>query len=181
MNVIALISFLLAAGVLAWVSERMHRNAPRWVSLVAFVVATIWTGLEWVGAPAGTEEYARQFVSWIPRFGINVHLVVDGLSMMLLVLTAFLGVIAVVSSWNETEHSQGFFQFNILWVMAGVVGVFSAYDLFLFFFFWEVMLIPMYFLIAIWGHEKKAYAAMKFFLFTQISGLLMLLAILALV
>ena len=100
---------------------------------------------------------------------------------MLLVLTAFLGVIAVVSSWNETEHSQGFFQFNILWVMAGVVGVFSAYDLFLFFFFWEVMLIPMYFLIAIWGHEKKAYAAMKFFLFTQISGLLMLLAILALV
>lgn len=181
MNVIALISFLLAAGFLAWVSERIHKNAPRWVSLVAFVVATIWTGLEWVGAPTGTEEYARQFVSWIPRFGINVHLVVDGLSMMLLVLTAFLGVIAVVSSWNETEHSRGFFQFNILWVMAGVVGVFSAYDLFLFFFFWEVMLIPMYFLIAIWGHEKKAYAAMKFFLFTQISGLLMLLAILALV
>ena len=181
MNVIALIGFLLTAGALAWVSERFHQNAPRWVSLLAFIAATVWVGLEWVNAPLGSDEYARQFVPWIPRFGINVHLVVDGLSMMLIALTAFLGVIAVVSSWDETERNRGFFQFNILWVMAGVVGVFSAYDLFLFFFFWEVMLIPMYFLIAIWGHENRAYAAMKFFLFTQISGLLMLLAILALV
>ena len=92
----------------------------------------------------------------------------------------FLGLVAVVSSWDEIDAGRGFFQFNILWVMAGVVGVFTALDLFLFFFFWEVMLIPMYFLIAIWGHENKGYASMKFFLFTQISGLVMLLAILAL-
>jgi len=87
----------------------------------------------------------------------------------------------VVSSWNEIRARTGFFQFNLMWTLAGVVGVFTALDLFLFFFFWEVMLVPMYLLIAVWGHEGRAYASMKFFLFTQISGLLMLFAILGLV
>ena len=100
---------------------------------------------------------------------------------MLVALTTFLGAIAVVSSWSEISERHGFFHFNILTVMAGVVGVFTSFDLFLFFVFWEVMLVPMYFLIAIWGHEDRAYAAMKFFLFTQISGLLMLVAIIGLV
>ncbi len=86
-----------------------------------------------------------------------------------------------MSSWTEIRARTGFFQFNLLWTLAGVVGVFTALDLFLFFFFWEVMLVPMYFLIAVWGHEGRAYASMKFFLFTQISGLVMLLAILGLV
>ena len=108
------------------------------------------------------------------------NLDLDGLSLLLVALTMFLGVVAVVSSWDEIKSGNGFFQFNLLWVMAGVVGVFTAMDLFLFFFFWEVMLIPMYFLIAVWGHENKRYASLKFFLFTQISGLLLLLAILAL-
>ena len=76
---------------------------------------------------------------------------------------------------------RGFFEANLLWTLAGVLGVFMALDLFLFFLFWEVMLIPMYFMIAIWGHENRGYAAMKFFIFTQASGLLMLVSILALV
>ncbi len=105
----------------------------------------------------------------------------DGLSLMMVALTLVLGVVAVVSSWTEIRARTGFFQFNLMWTLAGVVGVFTALDLFLFFFFWEVMLVPMYFLIAVWGHEGRAYAAMKFFLFTQISGLVMLLAILGLV
>jgi NADH-quinone oxidoreductase subunit M len=104
----------------------------------------------------------------------------DGLSLLMVALTLFLGVVAVLSSWTEIEHRAGFFQLNVLWTLAGVVGVFTAMDLFLFFLFWEVMLVPMYFLIAIWGHEQRAYAAMKFFLFTQISGLLMLFAIVGL-
>ncbi|MCS5572759.1 MAG: NADH-quinone oxidoreductase subunit M, partial [Pseudomonadales bacterium] len=114
-------------------------------------------------------------------FGINFVFALDGLSLLMVGLTLFLGFVAVISSWDEIDHRPGFFQFNLLWTLAGVVGVFVALDLFLFFFFWEVMLIPMYFLIAIWGHENKSYAAMKFFLFTQISGLIMLVAILVLV
>ena len=177
MNILALILFLLVAGGVAWASERIHANAPRWVALIAFTAAGAYVLNAWAGGYA----HANQYIEWIPRFGIHVILSMDGLSLMLTVLTLFLGAVAVVSSWTETKERTGFFQFNVLWVMAGVVGVFTALDLFLFFFFWEVMLIPMYFLIAIWGHENRAHAAMKFFLFTQISGLLMLFAILALV
>ena len=181
MSLLAVILLMLAAGGVAWASERVHANAPRYVSLVTFVIGLVWAAAEWLMGADPHGLYASQFIEWIPRFGINVTLSMDGLSTMLVALTMFLGIIAVVSSWDEIEERGGFFQFNILWVMAGVVGVFTAMDLFLFFFFWEVMLIPMYFLIAIWGHENRAYAAMKFFLFTQVSGLLMLFAILALV
>jgi NADH-quinone oxidoreductase subunit M len=104
----------------------------------------------------------------------------DGLSLLLVGLTLLLGLIAVAASWVEIDFKPGLFQANILWTLAGVSGVFLALDLFLFFLFWEVMLIPMYLLIAIWGHENKAYAAMKFFIFTQVSGLLMLLSIVVL-
>lgn len=119
-------------------------------------------------------------VPWIPSFGIGFHLALDGLSLLMLVLTFFLGILAVLVSWSEIQYRVGFFHFNILWVLAGITGVFLTMDLFLFYFFWEVMLIPMYFLIGIWGHENKQYAAYKFFIFTQASGLLMLLAILGL-
>ena len=180
--ILGVILLLLAAGVLAWASERFAGvNAPRVVSMAAFVVGLAWAVSEWLGGPDAGGLFAAQHMAWIPRFGISVALSLDGLSLLMVALTMFLGLVAVVSSWEEIESGHGFFQFNILWVMAGVVGVFTAMDLFLFFFFWEVMLIPMYFLIAIWGHENKSYASMKFFLFTQISGLLMLLAILALV
>ena len=182
MTILYLILFLLGAGLVACLVERMNANAPRWISLIAFIIATFWIGAIWLGgADPETGFYVSGELSWIPTLGINVLLKVDGLSLVLVGLTTLLGVIAVVSSWSEINVSRGFFQFNILWVMAGVVGVFCAYDLFLFFFFWEVMLIPMYFLIAIWGHEDRSYAAMKFFLFTQVSGLLMLVAIIALV
>ena len=179
--ILGAVLLLLAAGALAWASERLNGNAPRLVSVAAFALGLAWTAMEWLAGPDASGLYASQFIEWIPRFGINVVLEMDGLSLLLVALTMFLGLVAVVSSWDEVETGKGFFQFNILWVMAGVVGVFTALDLFLFFFFWEVMLIPMYFLIAIWGHENKGYASMKFFLFTQISGLLMLLAILGLV
>ena len=179
--ILGAVLLLLAAGVVAWASERINGNAPRLVSAAAFVLGLAWAAMEWLAGPDASGLYASQFIEWIPRFGINVVLEMDGLSLLLVALTMFLGLVAVVSSWDEVETGKGFFQFNILWVMAGVVGVFTALDLFLFFFFWEVMLIPMYFLIAIWGHENKGYASMKFFLFTQISGLLMLLAILGLV
>jgi NADH-quinone oxidoreductase subunit M len=86
----------------------------------------------------------------------------------------------VLTSWAEIQERVGFFHFNLLWILAGIVGVFLALDLFLFYFFWELMLVPMFYLIAIWGHENRIYAAIKFFLFTQLSGLFMLLSILGL-
>ena len=177
-----LISLLLGGGIVAWLAEKVNEDLPRWISLVVFVIATALVLYIWLsGTGAHGPYYATAYLEWIPQFDINVVLRADGLSLLLIGLTTILGIIAVVSSWSETQYRKGFFQFNILWVMAGVVGVFAAFDLFLFFFFWEVMLIPMYFLIAIWGHEEREYAAMKFFIFTQASGLLMLAAIVALV
>ncbi len=119
-------------------------------------------------------------VPWIPAFGIHFHLAVDGLSLALILLTHFLGLAAIVSSWTEITDRIGFFFFNLMWVLAGIMGVFLALDLFLFYFFWEMMLIPMFFMIILWGHENRIYAGVKFFLFTQISGLFMLAAILGL-
>ncbi|MDA1074244.1 MAG: NADH-quinone oxidoreductase subunit M [Proteobacteria bacterium] len=184
MNLLGLITLLLAGGVAAWAGERLKPGVSRWISLATLAVAMLWLAFVYLSWAAGSQTnalYAMQILPWIPRFGISVHLEMDGLSLMLVALTLFLGVIAIVSSWTEIESRQGFFQFNLMWTLAGVVGVFTALDLFLFFFFWEVMLIPMYFLISIWGHENRGYASMKFFLFTQISGLLMLFAILVLV
>jgi NADH-quinone oxidoreductase subunit M len=129
-------------------------------------------------APQGDTWLADFNVPWIPTFGISIHLAIDGLSLLMVILTFFLGILAVLTSWNEIKFRVGFYHFNLLWVLAGITGVFLTMDLFLFYFFWEVMLIPMYFLIGIWGHENRRYAAYKFFIFTQASGLLMLLAIL---
>ncbi len=173
MQLLGLILLLLGGGALAALSQRLHRNAPRWLALGVIAASTLYL----LAIPVGAAEQA----AWIPRFGISLILAMDGLSYAMVALTLFLGLIAIVSSWSEVNESPGFFQFNLLWTLAGVVGVFTALDLFLFFVFWEVMLVPMYFLIAIWGHEARAYAAMKFFLFTQISGLLMLFAMLTLV
>jgi NADH-quinone oxidoreductase subunit M len=182
MIILELILLLLGGGVAAWLVGRVAPDAARWVSLATLAIAGFMT---W--QIHGTTElvdgrwFAQLNVPWIPRFGISLHLAMDGLSLLMVALTVFLGIVAVVASWSEIADGRGFFHFNLLWTLAGVVGVFTAFDLFLFFFFWEVMLVPMYFLIAIWGHEGRAYAAMKFFLFTQVSGLLMLLSILVLV
>ncbi|MES1943496.1 proton-translocating NADH-quinone oxidoreductase, chain M [Salinisphaera sp. PC39] len=123
---------------------------------------------------------AYESAAWIPRFGIDYQLALDGLSLPLLTLTAALGLVGVGASWTEIRERVAFFHANLLFALAGTVGVFLATDLFLFFVFWEVMLVPMYFLIGIWGHEGRTYAAIKFFIFTQASGLLMLVSILAL-
>ena len=104
----------------------------------------------------------------------------------MVILTCFIGVLAILCSWKEIVQRIGFFHLNLLWILGGVLGVFMALDLFLFFFFWEMMLVPMYFLIALWGHsvtdgKSRINAATKFFIYTQVSGLIMLVAILGLV
>lgn len=174
-----LIAVPLIGGLGAWYAERLGGQMARWITLAALLLdALILLPLFGAGE---TPWLASLSLPWIPRFGVSFHLAMDGLSLMLSALTLFLGLIALGCSWTEVKERVGFFHFNLLWTVAGVIGVFLALDLLLFFFFWETMLIPMYFLISIWGHENRAYAAIKFFIFTQVSGLLMLIAILALV
>ncbi|MBC8406059.1 MAG: NADH-quinone oxidoreductase subunit M [Planctomycetes bacterium] len=186
MTLLLLIAIPLCGGFLAWLLGRFHADAPRWISLAALGVGFILAldlGLEhWGAAGLANDnlwllEYSH---AWIPRFGISFHLALDGLNLLMVVLTFLIGILAVGCSWKEISTRVGFFHFNLMWVLAGVVGVFLAIDLFLFYFFWELMLVPMYFLIGIWGHEKRIRAALKFFIFTQASGLLLLLAIVAL-
>ena len=179
-----LIIILMTGGVAAGLAAKFSTTASRWLSLITVAIDLAIVLFIWIEEGISmtlTETWLRDiYVPWIPTFGIGFHLAMDGLSLLMLVLTFFLGVLAVLVSWREIQYRVGFFHFNILWVLAGITGVFLTMDLFLFYFFWEVMLIPMYFLIGIWGHENKQYAAYKFFIFTQASGLLMLLAILGL-
>lgn len=187
MTLLLLIVVLLIGGVAAWWAERRSPGAARGIALAALVIDLVLGVGLWVRAPVPFELngqgawLAELNWTWIERFGIHFHLGLDGLSLLMVLLTVFLGLAAVVASWSEIKERVGFFHFQLLWALAGVVGVFLALDLFLFFLLWEVMLVPMYFLIALWGHEHRVYAAIKFFIFTQASSLLMLVAILALV
>jgi NADH-quinone oxidoreductase subunit M len=177
MILVWLLVILLVGGVAAALSARWSAPAARVISVVAVLLDLALTLQLWLrSAPAA----AQLDVPWLPQFGIHFHLAADGLSLLLLLLTFFLGAVAVLASWTEITASVGFFHLNLLWTLAGIAGVFLAMDLFLFYFAWELMLVPMYFLIAVWGHENRVYAAVKFFIFTQLSGLFMLIAILSL-
>ncbi len=117
-------------------------------------------------------------IPWVDQFGIGYHMGIDSISLLLIILTTFLTAISVLSTFNAVEHSHRGFYISILLLECGMLGVFSTLDLFLFYVFWEVMLVPMYFLIGIWGGTRRVYAAIKFVLFTMIGSLLMLVAIL---
>jgi NADH-quinone oxidoreductase subunit M len=186
------------AGFLCWVAEKVSILAPRWIAffgmlLTLFLTIQLWMSGDYSAsagqlAPIGAAPvWQAQFqAAWIPQLGISIHLALDGLSLMMVALTALLGVLAVGCSWGEIQKHVGFFHLNLLWSLGGVIGVFLAIDMFLFFFFWEMMLVPIYFLIALWGHSgsngrSRVYAATKFFIYTQASGLVMLVGVLALV
>ncbi len=182
---ILLVLILLIGGILSWVVSRRDAMAARWIAVVCVGTDFAVTVGVWLTRAAVSQAGPRRWLvesnfAWIPQFGIHLHLAIDGLSLALLLLTYFLGIMAILSSWTEIRERVGFFHFNLLWVLAGITGVFLAVDLFVFYLFWELMLVPMYFLIGIWGHEQRIYAATKFFLFTQLSGLLMLVAIISL-
>lgn len=179
------IVILMAGGVAAWIAAQWNTGLCRWISLLALLINLILAVSLWMDAgpdmtTSGSTWITTFIADWIPGFGISFNLALDGLSLLMILLTFLLGALSVITSWHEIQYRIGFFHFNLLWVLAGITGVFLTMDMFLFYFFWEVMLIPMYFLIGIWGHENRRYAAFKFFIFTQASGLLMLLAILGL-
>jgi NADH-quinone oxidoreductase subunit M len=185
MTLALLILVPLVAGLASWGLDRRSHRAARWAALIAVgldlsLAITLWVQSRGVPPMRAGNWIAELNVPWIEPLGIRFHLGLDGLSLMLTLLTAVLAIVAVVASWTEIDRDIGLFHLMLLWVIAGITGVFLSLDLFLFYFFWELMLVPMYFLIGLWGHERRIYAAIKFFLFTQISGLLMLAAIVAL-
>ena len=178
MIMVNLIGILLIGGLLAMISERFGDTMPRKVAMAVVLIDLLYLLICLSGMPEITQLQAplandpstwlMHFkADWIPAFGISIELALDGISLLMVLLTLILGAIAISASWTDIVVRKGFFEANLLWSLAGVLGVF--------------MLIPMYFMIAIWGHENRGYAAMKFFIFTQASGLLMLISVLALV
>lgn len=180
MILVYLIVVLLAGAFLAGLTGNWSAVLPRVISLVALCIDLMLLVIFMSQSIALNNKWQIDIqYNWIPQFGIGLHLALDGLSLLMLLLTFFLGIIAVLISWKEIDSKVGFFHFNLLLILAGIVGVFLSLDLFLFYFFWELMLVPMYFLIGIWGHENRTKASYKFFLYTQASGLLMFISILA--
>ena len=181
MILVYLIAILLTGAFLAWIAGLWNPVWSRIISLVALSIDLILIiGCASQPVSPGNKWLIDLKLNWIPQFGISLHLALDGLSLLMLILTFFLGIISVIISWKEINSKVGFFHFNLLMILAGIIGVFLTLDLFLFYFFWELMLVPMYFLIGIWGHENRTAASNKFFLYTQASGLLMFISILAL-
>ncbi|MCL4395499.1 MAG: NADH-quinone oxidoreductase subunit M [Chloroflexi bacterium] len=174
---------LIGAALLVFVPEDASRsNAIRWIALLTALVEFAVSVALFVGFRSGVAglQFVEQ-VPWIPQLGISWYLGVDGLSLLLIVLTTLLMVIAIGGSWAGISERVKEYHIVFLILEAAVVGVFVSLDLFLFYVFWEFTLIPMAFLIGIWGHGRRVYAAVKFILFTMFGSTLMLVAILALV
>lgn len=154
--------------------ESLARRLALGVALLTFALSVVL----WARFDAGSAEY--QFVerhAWLPDFGASYHVGVDGISLLLIVLTTFLTPIAMLCSWESVEERVREFGFFLLLLEASVIGAFISIDLFLFYLFWDAMLVPAYFLIGVWGYERRVFAALKFMLYTTAGSLLMLLAI----
>ncbi len=157
--------------------EQAHRIIGNIFGVLGFLVSLPllrWFKPEWGGFTF--EENAQ----WIPSIGAKYHLGIDGISLLLVLLTTLLGMIAILSSWSAIHQRTKEYYILLLLLQTGMLGVFVSLDFFLFYVFWEVMLVPMYFLIGVWGSERRLYAAIKFFLYTLAGSVVMLLAVLAL-
>ncbi len=179
--VLTILVLLPLVGAGACLALRRSETACRWLALGSTVAAFGLSG--WISSAAATtgSRWLRfEDFSWIPSLGIRFTLGLDGLSLVLVLLTSFLLVVSVLVSWRREQGHTPLFYAALLIMESGILGVFLALDLILFYLFWEIMLIPMFFLIGIWGHGRRIYAAVKFFLFTLAGSLLMLLAILSL-
>ncbi len=170
---------IIGMAVIMFLPKDNHRLI-RGVTMVATGIPLLLSLMMLASYNPATADF--QFVeqaSWIPALNVNYHLGADGLSVPMLALTALLCFLAALVSFNITNRVKEYFAFYLL-LEAGMIGVFCALDFFLFYVFWEVMLVPMYFLIGIWGGPRKEYAAIKFFLYTLFGSIFMLVAILAL-
>ena len=171
-------------GVLAWIFGSVSRTFARLICFAglagdAFLVIFVWI-VRYGIIKSSSKPWISEFnVNWIKPLGISFHLAIDGLSLLLAALTVVLGIISVASSWKEINDKVGKFHFALMSSLTGIFGVFFAMDLFLFYFFWELMLVPMFFIIGFWGRENSIIPAIKFFIYTQLGGLFMLISIIA--
>src|SRR5215475_9531122 len=177
--ILTLVTFIPLAGalILLFLPRRPRdiRGLALVVSLIDFVASLHLPTSHLEGQPGFQFEIN---VPWIPTPNIHYHMGIDGISMWLVVLTTFLTPLCVLISWNSIHERVKEFFILLLVLETAMIGVFTSLDLFLFYFFWEATLIPMALLIGIWGHGRRVYAAVKFFLFTMTASLLMLAAIL---
>src|ERR1700690_946752 len=179
---VVLFTPLVGALLLLFV-PRDSENAHRVIgNLFAFLGLVVSLPLLWrFSLDAGAPRY--QFYEnhdWIPSIGAHYTLGIDGISFLLVMLTTVLGAISILSSWSAIKMRRKEYYILFLLLQVGMLGVFMSLDFFLFYLFWEVMLVPMYFLIGVWGSDRRLYAAIKFFLYTLAGSVLMLLAILPL-
>ena len=167
---------LLAGLIVLFVPTRLAKQVALAASLIEFAISVpLW----WAFVPSGGMQFMVD-LPWIPAWGIHYTVGLDGISLFLVLLTTFLMPLSVLGSWSYiTKRENGFYAL-LLVLTTGMIGVFVSLDLFLFYVMWEVMLIPMYFIIGVWGGENRLYAAIKFFIYTFFGSLLMLVAILVL-
>ena len=178
-NLLSILIFTpAAAGVLLLLLRRNERLMKTGAVAMSAALFFLSLPLYFTYDPANA---AMQFVEktlWIPSFNVSYHVGIDGLSLLLVLLTTFLTPIVIVSSWKSVTKQVPLYLFLMLLLETGMLGVFCSLDTFLFYVFWEVILIPMYFIIGIWGGKNRVYATVKFFIFTMVGSLLMLIAIL---
>src|SRR5450631_4522466 len=179
---VVLFTPLVGALVLLFV-PRDSANAHRVIgNLFAFLGLIVSLPLIWRFSldPSAPRYQFPESADWIPSIGAHYSLGIDGISLLLVILTTFLGAISILSSWSAIKMRTKEYYILFLLLQVGMLGVFMSLDFFLFYMFWEVMLVPMYFLIGVWGSDRRLYAAIKFFLYTLIGSVIMLLGILAL-
>ncbi len=181
---LSLVIFLPLLGVIAIALLRgmgpsVVKGIAFTISLLTFVVSIgLYTGFEETATDTAFQLVEKE--NWITDLGISYHIGIDGISLWLILLTTFLTPVCILAAWNSVEKGLNGFMMSLLALETGMLGVFCSLDLFLFFVFWEAMLIPMYFLIGIWGGERRIYATIKFVLYTMAGSALMLVGILAL-
>ncbi|MFL5610668.1 MAG: NuoM family protein [Gemmatimonadaceae bacterium] len=172
--IVLLVPARAADDVSTGIETRAARQVALWFFLLEFVVSV---GLWWSYNPSDTGWQAAMDVAWIPSWGVRFTLGIDGIALMMILLTTFIMPLSVLGSWTSIRAKVRSYYALLLILTTGMLGVFVARDLFLFYVMWEVMLVPMYFIIGIWGGERRIYASIKFFIYTMLPSLLMLVAI----
>src|SRR5262245_25306165 len=180
-NILTIVTFAPAVGALLLLFyNRDHVRSIRAFALIITLLTFVFS--LYLIAYFDSRNPDFQFVvkaPWIVSLGIDYSMGIDGISVFLILLTTLLSPLAILASWSIHSRLKEYFVFMLL-LETGMIGVFASLDFFLFYVFWEVMLVPMYFLIGVWGGERRVYAAIKFVLYTMIGSVLMLVAIIAL-